>query len=87
MSDPDRGATTSNASALTLGLSFLVAMLEGVDLQAAGVAAPKLGPAFHMTAGQLGWFFSSSTFGLMLGAAFGGPFACGVDAHLAAVVR
>ena len=72
MSKPGQTGTVRDASLATLGLCFLVAMLEGVDLQAAGVAAPRLGPAFHMTKEQLGWFFSSSTFGLMLGAAVGG---------------
>lgn len=59
-------------SSVTVALSFLVAVFEGIDLQAAGVAAPKLGPALGLNPGQLGWFFSASTFGLMLGAAIGG---------------
>jgi AAHS family 3-hydroxyphenylpropionic acid transporter len=50
----------------------LVAMFEGLDLQAAGVAAPKLAPALGLKPADLGWFFSASTFGLMLGAAIGG---------------
>ena len=50
----------------------LVALFEGVDLQAAGVAAPKLAPALGLKPAELGWFFSASTFGLMLGAAIGG---------------
>jgi AAHS family 3-hydroxyphenylpropionic acid transporter len=55
-----------------LVLCILVAILEGVDLQAAGVAAPKLGPALGLSPGDLSWFFSVSTFGLMIGAAIGG---------------
>ena len=65
------GARRGTAFA-TLALCYLVAMLEGFDLQAAGVAAPKLAPAFGLTAGQLGLFLSISTFGLMVGAAIGG---------------
>jgi len=53
-------------------LCILVAILEGVDLQAAGVAAPKLGPALGLSPGDLSWFFSVATFGLMIGAAIGG---------------
>ena len=53
-------------------LCILVAILEGIDLQAAGVAAPKLGPALHLSPADLSWFFSVSTFGLMIGAAIGG---------------
>lgn len=73
MAQPGRGAAAGGeTSILTVALCFCVAVFEGIDLQAAGVAAPKLGPAFHMSPGQLGWFFSASTFGLMLGAAVGG---------------
>ncbi len=53
-------------------LCFLAALVEGFDIQSAGVAAPKFGPAFDMTPSELGWVFSSNTFGLFLGAAFGG---------------
>lgn len=60
------------AATITTGLCFLIATFEGFDLQAAGVAAPRLGPVFGMTAEQFGWFFSSSTLGLMIGAAIGG---------------
>lgn len=57
---------------LTVAMCCLVAVFEGFDLQAAGVAAPKLIPVFGLDSAQLGWFFSASTFGLMLGAVFGG---------------
>jgi hypothetical protein len=36
---------------------------------AAGVAAPRLGPALALAPADLSWFFSVSSFGLMLGAA------------------
>jgi MFS transporter, AAHS family, 3-hydroxyphenylpropionic acid transporter len=62
----------SRTSIITIALCYLIAVFEGFDLQAAGVAAPRLGPAFHMSPGAMGWFFSASTFGLMLGAALGG---------------
>jgi AAHS family 3-hydroxyphenylpropionic acid transporter len=57
---------------ITVALCYGIALFEGFDLQAAGVSAPKLAPAFHLSPGELGWFFSSSTFGLMLGAGLGG---------------
>jgi MFS transporter, AAHS family, 3-hydroxyphenylpropionic acid transporter len=57
---------------ITTWLCFLIATFEGFDLQAAGVAAPRLGPVFRMTPEQFGGFFSSSTLGLMIGAAIGG---------------
>jgi AAHS family 3-hydroxyphenylpropionic acid transporter len=57
---------------LTVSLCFVIALFEGFDLQAAGVAAPRLAPALGLDQGQLGLFFSASTFGLMFGAAVGG---------------
>lgn len=57
---------------ITIVLCGLVAIFEGFDLQAAGVAAPKLIPAFGLDPAQLGWFFSASTFGLIAGAVVGG---------------
>ena len=51
---------------------FLVALCEGIDLQAAGVAAGGLSREFLPTAAQKGLFFSASTFGLFVGAVFGG---------------
>lgn len=64
--------TASGTNPLVVAACTLVALFEGVDLQAAGVAAPRLAPALHLTPGDLGWFFSASTFGLMLGATIGG---------------
>jgi MFS family permease len=74
MIDPRDGRTggDSRVPIITVALCYLIALFEGFDLQSAGVAAPKLGPAFHLKSAELGWFFSSSTFGLMLGAAIGG---------------
>jgi MFS transporter, AAHS family, 3-hydroxyphenylpropionic acid transporter len=72
ISSPGSPRAESRITLITVALCYLIALFEGFDLQAAGVSAPKLGPAFHMTPAQLGWFFSSSTFGLMLGAALGG---------------
>lgn len=62
----------SRRGLVTVALCCLVAIFEGFDLQAAGVAAPKLIPVFGLDASQLSWFFSASTFGLMVGAVFGG---------------
>lgn len=53
-------------------LCFLVAVFEGLDIQAMGVAAPGLAPAFRLTPAQMGQVMSASTVGLMLGAAAGG---------------
>jgi AAHS family 3-hydroxyphenylpropionic acid transporter len=53
-------------------ICFLVALFEGLDIQSMGVAAPRLGPAFGLTPGQMGMVMSASTLGLMIGAALGG---------------
>lgn len=58
-----------------LTLAFLAAVIEGFDLQAAGVAVPKLAPAFGLSPQQIGLFFSSATFGLIFGALAGGRIA------------
>lgn len=62
----------SSAGRRAIALVFLGAIIEGFDLQAAGIAAPKLGPFFRLTPEQMGVFFSSATFGLIFGALLGG---------------
>jgi AAHS family 3-hydroxyphenylpropionic acid transporter len=52
-----------------------VALCEGFDLQAAGVAAAGIAAEFKPTPDQLGTFFSTSTLGLFLGALAGGRLA------------
>ncbi|ANI15413.1 3-(3-hydroxy-phenyl)propionate transporter MhpT [Pseudomonas citronellolis] len=56
----------------TLGLCFLVALLEGLDLQAAGIAAPGMAKAFSLDKLQMGWVFSAGILGLLPGAFAGG---------------
>ncbi len=61
--------------AITVALCFLVAVIEGFDIQAIGVEAPRLAPEFGLSPGGLGWIFSISNIGLVIGASFGGWFA------------
>jgi AAHS family 3-hydroxyphenylpropionic acid transporter len=72
MAKSETAAASGGTSVVTVALCCFIGVFEGFDLQAAGVAAPKLGPLFMMTPDQLGLFFSASTFGLMVGAAIGG---------------
>jgi AAHS family 3-hydroxyphenylpropionic acid transporter len=65
------GAAAPNVN-VTVALCLLCAVLEGFDIQAMGVAAPRLMPEFGLSPGQMGLVFSISNFGLVLGAAFGG---------------
>jgi AAHS family 3-hydroxyphenylpropionic acid transporter len=56
-------------------IAFLVALIEGFDLQAAGVAAPSLKSAFGLSPAALSLFFSAGTIGFAVGAIFGGRLA------------
>jgi len=67
----DNRADSSTAST-TVILCVLAALCEGIDLQAAGVAAAGIGAEFKPSASELGNFFSASTFGLFFGALLGG---------------
>src|SRR5687768_13709124 len=58
--------------AVTVALCFLVAVVEGFDIQALGVAAPKLAPQFGLSPGQMGFIFAVSNIGLVIGATGGG---------------
>lgn len=60
---------------LTILFCVLAALCEGIDLQAAGVAAAGIGAEFKPTPDQFGTFFSASTFGLFIGALVGGRLA------------
>ncbi|WP_254296392.1 MFS transporter [Sphingomonas tagetis] len=62
----------SSSFTFTLALCFALAVIEGFDLQSAGVAAPLMGPAFGLTPPQMGWVFSAAIIGLTLGAVTGG---------------
>jgi len=59
----------------TVLFCVLAALCEGIDLQAAGVAAGGIAAEFKPSPVQLGNFFSASTFGLFLGALLGGRLA------------
>lgn len=67
-----RPGTMARSGRVTVLLCFLVALIEGFELQAAGMAAPGLGPAMSLSPSQLSWFFAASTVGMLLGAYSGG---------------
>ncbi|MBY4694633.1 3-(3-hydroxy-phenyl)propionate transporter MhpT [Burkholderia latens] len=64
-----------SGGAITIGLCFAVALLEGLDLQSTGIAAPRMAREFHLAAAQLGWAFGIGALGLLPGAAIGGRLA------------
>lgn len=75
MGNSASGLNLQTGGQKALILCFCAAMIEGFDIQAAGVAAPKLGPALGLAPGQMALFFSSATFGLIFGAIAGGRIA------------
>lgn len=72
MTTGDHTAPRPTGGLIAVAICCLLALFEGFDLQAAGVAAPRLAPDLGLKPEDLGWFFSISTFGLMAGAALGG---------------
>ncbi|MFJ3056224.1 3-(3-hydroxy-phenyl)propionate transporter MhpT [Herbaspirillum sp. NPDC087042] len=71
----DTGHEPQKVGPITIGLCFLVALLEGLDLQSTGVAAPRMSKELQLAVAQLGWAFSIGAFGLLPGAAIGGRLA------------
>jgi AAHS family 3-hydroxyphenylpropionic acid transporter len=65
-------AATLRAWIGTIGICFLTTVLEGLDIQAVGVAAPKLVREFGLAPSQSGLLFSAGPLGLFFGAALGG---------------
>ena len=59
----------------TLILCFCATFIEGIDLQSMGIAAPKLGPEFHLAPAMLGNVMAGSPLGLFFGAFIGGRMA------------
>jgi len=64
-----------SAARSTMIFCLCAALCEGIDLQAAGVAAAGIGAEFRPSPDQFGTFFSASTFGLFFGALIGGRLA------------
>jgi AAHS family 3-hydroxyphenylpropionic acid transporter len=58
-----------------IALCAAIAMLEGYDIQAMGVAAPRMMPALHLNPHQAGWALSANMIGLVIGALIGGRLA------------
>ncbi|MFH7765349.1 3-(3-hydroxy-phenyl)propionate transporter MhpT [Acinetobacter sp. BSP-28] len=60
---------------VTVAICFLIAVIEGLDIQAAGIAAAGIREHFGLDSSQLGVFFSAGILGLLPGALVGGRFA------------
>lgn len=64
--------TKSRGAGLVVLICFLIAAIEGYDIQAFGVAAPRLVPELGLDPAQQGWAASAAMIGLVLGALVGG---------------
>lgn len=69
------GDRSASRTALTLFMCLVVAVLEGIDLQSTGVAAPRMAHEFGLSVGQMGLAFSAGMLGLLPGALAGGMLA------------
>ena len=68
-------AATLQRSGMTLALCFCAAIIEGIDLQSMGIAAPGIAPEFHLSKQALGTVLTASPLGLFFGAFIGGRIA------------
>ena len=57
---------------LVVLICFLIAAIEGYDIQAFGIAAPQLVADLGLTPAQQGWAASVAMVGLVIGAFAGG---------------
>jgi MFS transporter, AAHS family, 3-hydroxyphenylpropionic acid transporter len=69
------GNAGASAATLTIAFCLCAAFCEGIDLQAAGVAASGIAAEFRPSPERMGSFFSASTLGLFFGALIGGRLA------------
>jgi AAHS family 3-hydroxyphenylpropionic acid transporter len=71
----DRQGKARIPASAVIALCAAVAMLEGYDIQAMGVAAPKMMPALGLDQAQAGWALSANMIGLIVGSLIGGRLA------------
>ena len=62
-------------ASVVIALCAAIAMLEGYDIQAMGVAAPSMMPQLGLDHEQAGWALSASMIGLVIGSLVGGRLA------------
>lgn len=60
---------------ITVALCFLVALMEGLDLQAPGIAAHGMSAEYGLDKLEMGWVFSVGVLGMLPGAFVGGRLA------------
>lgn len=73
--DRERHQSDKKHAVITVAICFLIAVIEGLDIQAAGIAAAGIREHFGLDSSQLGVFFSAGILGLLPGALVGGRIA------------
>jgi MFS transporter, AAHS family, 3-hydroxyphenylpropionic acid transporter len=63
---------TQRNTVMTILICFFIALIEGIDLQSAGVAAAGVSAHFGLDKSSLGLFFSAAILGLLPGGLIGG---------------
>lgn len=66
---------TSTRRFLALAICYLVMMLEGYEISSIGIAAPAVVREMHLAPAEMGFIFSASMLGMLLGAFTLGRFA------------
>lgn len=69
---PDASTRFSKAQIVIVSLCGLMAVIEGLDIQSMGVAAPGVAAEFGLSPAKVGLTLSASLLGMAIGAAFGG---------------
>ena len=75
LSSSSSGLIPATQTVRVLILCLIVAILEGIDLQSTGVAAPRMAHEFGLSVSQMGLAFSAGMLGLFPGAVLGGRLA------------
>ena len=57
---------------IAIAACFLVATVEGYDIQILSIAAPRFAPELGFDSAALGWIFGAVSFGILIGSTFGG---------------
>lgn len=64
--------TSKSNAFITIAVAFIISVIEGADIQAAGIAGTSMSQHFGLSKAEMGMFFSAGVFGLLPGSMLGG---------------